>query len=229
MKKLTILAIAIGFVLCSNILKADDEPEFKNYNMISGYVEYKISGRATATQQLYFEEYGKYEAKYTQGEVDRTAGMDPADKQGVSKKVKFSSVDLVTPDGVYSISLDEAKGFKGPAPDNKKIIEKFEAENGNFDKVQEQTMKEGGFIKKGKEKVLDKDCDLWELEKNGANVKVWLWKGIELKIVQNAQGLTSTQEAVKIVEEQEIPFNKFDVPTGITWLDPKTGQPIKDK
>ena len=218
MKKLTIFALAIGFILCANILKAQDEPEFKNYNMISGYVEYKLSGVQTGTQELYFEEYGKYEAKYSKGEYDY-----------MGQKGTFNQVNIITPEAVYSIDLNKSQGVKLPAPDYTKVIEKFETEGGDFDKVQDQSMKEGGFIKMGTEKVLDKDCVVWELEKNGAKVKIWLWKGIELKIEQSSQGATSSQEAVKILEEEAIPFVKFDVPSGVTWVDPKTGKPIKEK
>jgi hypothetical protein len=186
--------------------------------LISGFVEYKLSGVQSGTQELYFEEYGKYEAKYSKGEFDY-----------MGKKGTFDQVSIITPEAVYSLNLEKSQGIKSPAPDYSEIIEKFELENGDFEKVQEQTMKEQGFIKKGTEKVLDRDCVTWELEKNGANVKIWLWKGIELKVIQSAQGLTSSQEAIKIIEEEAIPFVKFEVPDGITWLDPQTGQPIKEK
>lgn len=218
MKKLATFALVLGFVLFANILTAQDEIEFKNYNMISGFVEYKLSGVQSGTQELYFEEYGKYEAKYSKGEYDY-----------MGQKGTFNQVSIITPEAVYSLNLEKSQGIKSPAPDYSKIIEQFELENGDFEKVQEQTMKEQGFIKKGTEKVLDKDCVTWELEKNGANVKIWLWKGIELKVIQSAQGLTSSQEAIKIIEEEAIPFVKFEVPDGITWLDPQTGQPIKEK
>lgn len=218
MKKLMIFAIAISFILSANILNAQDEPEFKNYNMISGYVEFQLSGIQKGTQELYFEEYGKYEAKYSKGEYDY-----------MGKKGTFNQVNITTPDAVYSLNLEKSQGFKLPAPDYSKVIEKFETENGNFEKVQELSMKEQGFIKKGNEKVLDKDCVVWELDKNGTNIKIWIWKGIELKVVQSTQDMTSSQEAIKIVEEEAIPFAKFEVPEGIQWLDPKTGAPIKEK
>ncbi len=219
MKKLITSAICLcAFIMSANIMFAQDEPEFKNYNMISGYVEYKLTGASTGTQELYFEEWGKYEAKISKGDYDY-----------MGQKGSFNGLTITTPDAQYRIDLDKSKGMKGPAPDWTKIIEMFENENGNFDKVQELSMKEAGFIKKGNEKFLDRDCVLWEADQNGANIKIWLWKGIELKTVTNAQGVTSTIEAINIVEEKAVPFAKFEPPSGIEWLDPKTGQPIKEE
>lgn len=219
MKKLMIFAIAISFILSANILNAQDEPEFKKYDMISGYVEYKLTGYKTGTEELYFEEYGKYIAVFSKGDFEYQ-----------EQKGHFNEESIMVPEGFYQMNLDQAKGIKGPAIDYSKLIEQFELAGGDFNKATEQYMKSEGYIKQGNEKVLDHDCVIWEISEKGASLRLSIWKGIKLKYIQTTpDGLTFTKEAVKVVEEEAIPFAKFEVPEGIQWLDPKTGQPIKEK
>jgi hypothetical protein len=207
MKTLTIFVLLFGIMLSTNKSFAQDEPEFKEYGIISGYVEYQISGCRTGLGQFYFEEYGKYAARYLQGQDECQGSVN-----------KINEAGIWVPEGTYRIKLDQSIGIKTPPFDNSKRINLYKISGGDFDKAFTSYMKADGYIQKGNETVLDKDCVVWETEKNDPKIIASIWKGVKLKIIQtNADGSTYIQVAIKFVEEEPIPFFRFEPPSGIKW------------
>ncbi|MEI6091369.1 MAG: hypothetical protein WCR42_13020 [bacterium] len=205
MKRILIITMFLLTILTIRTF-SQEEPVFKKCDMISGYVEYKVSGTAKGKAEFFFEEYGLYSSVLEDLNVDT-----------LNKTAQFKNVEISTPDSVYSIDLLKATGTKSALPDKSKAKELFEIEKGDFEKVKTQLMKDDGYIKVGNENILDKDCTIWELNANGSTTKIWVWKGIELKILMKSDEYELSQVAIRFVEEEPIPFSKFEPPSGVKW------------
>lgn len=78
----------------------------------------------------------------------------------------------------------------------------------------ETQRKQGGYTKKTNEKVAGKDCDVYEHTK--MKVTYYLWKNIDLKLVNYALGgdIGYTREATSVEESITIPASLFTIPEG---------------
>jgi hypothetical protein len=209
MKKILIFTVFL-LTIFSVATFAQNEPVFKKYDLISGYVEYRISGSGTGKVELFFDEYGSF---------NMNSGLIVRNTLG--KTDECNIVEITTPDSNYIIDIQKATGTKGPADDISRAKEIFKLENGDFEKTKAQLMKDDGYRKVGVEKVLDRVCIVWEKTKDETIFKIWEWKGVELKSSIISSQYELIMEAVKIILEEPIPFTKFEPPSGIVWEEKK--------
>lgn len=73
---------------------------------------------------------------------------------------------------------------------------------------------QGGYLKKPNEKILGKECDVYEHSK--MNVTYWIWKGYELKLTNFSLGnkMGYTKEPKTATENIIIPESLFMIPEG---------------
>jgi hypothetical protein len=72
-----------------------------------------------------------------------------------------------------------------------------------------------GVTKLGEEEILGKTCQIYSLTENGAEVKLWVWKGMMLKMESSQQGMTIKIIATEISEstpDQAL----FEIPSDFT-------------
>lgn len=117
------------------------------------------------------------------------------------------NIDMVVKEGVRS----KIKSDSGDAP--------------NYRNMTPEEMTEHRITSCPDEKVLDKNCKVFDMVKsvNGMEVKakVWVWEGIPLKTVSVVSGIEVTLEAKDIKVNVHIPASKFSVPDGVKLTDEK--------
>jgi hypothetical protein len=166
---------------------------FKRYAFKSGIVQYKYKGKTTGTETLYFDDYGRKEAKYT---------------HTVSKMFGVKTVEdkIVVLDGATVITYDENTGVSSKNI-NPLLSSLSEDDNFDYEEFGLKTMESLGFKKIGTETVLGKDCDVWE----GMGT-IWVWKGLAIKTEMNMMGVYFVISATDVKTDVAVPAKKFVIP-----------------
>jgi len=180
---------------------------YKRYEEKSGIIEFEISGTMNSGKEsLFFDNYGRREAKHTQTTVT---------VPGLNMKQTSNQISIMDGDWMYNIDLDKKTGHKMKAP----LLEELTEGQGTDDlgKVGKEMLKQMGGKKVGEEKIMGKNCEIWEVE--GMGTKVWIWNGLSLKTETNMMGMIVNQIVTKIETNISIPNEKFEVPQGITMTE----------
>ena len=189
---------------------------YKRYEEKSGIVEFEISGTMNSGKEtLYFDDYGRREAKYTQ-----TVVTIP----GLNMKQTSNQIVIMDGDWMYTIDSDKKKGNKMKAP----MLEDLAEGQGTNDlgKIGKDMLIQMGGKKIGEETILGKNCEIWIIESMGT--KVWIWNGLSLKTETNMMGMEVKQVVTKIKMNISIPNKKFEVPEGITMTEGDPLDQLKD-
>lgn len=98
----------------------------------------------------------------------------------------------------------------------KTIIPTGSAYDLNFLNLSKTAIDANNIKTAGSEKILDKDCTIYEMKdsKTGVSSKVWIWKGIMLKNEGAINNLTYSYTATNIDLEATITDNMFQLPAG---------------
>lgn len=200
MKTVSFLPLIIAFTLTAttNSLAAD-----KRYLVKSGYVKYQLSGQNTGTDELYWDEFGQKEARYS----DMTVNI-----MGFRQTVK--NVTII--DGDWSYSLDP-NGRDATRVNHKEMMQKMTDNPRQTLSYSEDTLKSLGAQKIGKDKILGKTTILWEIPKFG--MKVWEYNGIPLKSEANMMGFQMNMDAVEFKENIKIDQAKLQLPPNLNIKD----------
>ena len=90
----------------------------------------------------------------------------------------------------------------------------------NYLKLTEEVREKYKIKELGQEEVAGKQCDKYSLEVSQMGQQVsttaWVWKGIVLKSVTSASGMTMTEEATGIKENIEVDTENFTIPKDVT-------------
>jgi hypothetical protein len=173
------------------------QDEMMMFKAKSGILEYKLSGKTTGTETVYFDNHGRREARFTES-TTTILGMTTTEK---TLNIKLDSV-------VYSIDLKEKTGTRTVMPWDPSTM--TEAEWKEWEEWGKNTMQDMGFKKTGEEKILGHNCDIWE----GLGSKIWMWENMALKTEVNMMGQWLI-EATKIDFNTRISQDKFKVPKDI--------------
>ncbi|MDR1601446.1 MAG: hypothetical protein LBS42_03355 [Tannerella sp.] len=179
----------------------------KRYGVESGIVKTKstVMGQEVVTVQ-YFTDYGANESAETTMNV-----------QGQ----EMSTFSMMKDGYAYTADLKTKQGTKI------KMSDVGDIKNINFQSITDDMKKNYKIEEKGSEKVLDKDCQKYDLtykvQRQNYNVTVWVWKGLTLKTEMKMMGNTVTVEATEIIETKDIPKSKFELPEGINFKEVKSG------
>lgn len=169
----------------------------KLYKAKSGIIEYEMTGKTTGKQTMYFDNHGINVAEYTESST-KVLGMKSSEN---TLSLRLDSI-------FYEIDLEEKKGYRTILPFYPSQL--TEEELNELVETGQQLMDEMGFEKTGEEKILNRNCEIWE----GMGTKVWIWEGLTLKTEFNLMGHWVT-EAVRIEINPKISKDKFKVPEGI--------------
>jgi hypothetical protein len=193
MRKVFFLAIAV----CMTIATHAQE---KRYGIESGILKTKTSmmGQHVLITQ-YFTDYGA--------------------KESVETTMKFQEQELVTfsmiKDGyAYVANLTMKQGSKikltGDMDDYRNI---------NFLSLTDEMKNKYRLEEKGVEQILGKECKKYVLNYalQGQNIDatIWVWKGLTLKVETSI----ATIEATEIIETNDIPGSRFELPEGINFTE----------
>jgi hypothetical protein len=198
MKQIKLLAV----VLLSLTLLTSLSAATKRYDVKSGIVKYKIDGggsmlgittKIEGVSKLYFTDYGNLEL-HDETETTTTMG----------RKTTTHNIVKIVGDTVYSVDDKDrviVKQRLGRLVDQNK-------EGKDLTVMGREMMKEMGGKKIGTEKFLGYPCEVWEL----LGSKIWIYKGIPLKIESNFMGFKHTIVATEAKFGVHVPKEKFKLP-----------------
>ncbi|MCD7937233.1 MAG: hypothetical protein LUG98_10265 [Tannerellaceae bacterium] len=188
-------------VLCMCISGMLPAQEAK-YELKSAIVE-KESTAMGQTMEItwYFDDYGKTESIFTTIEL-------PAALGGTKNLMVLSKGD-----DVVTIDLDENKGQRTPLPEAPI----------NFSMLTPEIMQSYNMKETGTGTILDKPCSIYELQREEmgmkVDMKIWVWKGLQLKVEAATGGMTVYSEvATNIQENAPIPTDKLTIPARVEIL-----------
>lgn len=177
----------------------------KRYKVKSGVITYESSGMETGVHKLYFDDYGKREARY----VDSTVTV-----MGFSNKNR--SIQII--DGEWAYHVDPAKNT-ATKMNYVEAMEMFAQEGKQVKPTMYSVdaIKAMGGEKIGDAEVLGKKCDIYHVPQYGMYLS--LWKGVPLRIHMNFMGMQMTTEAVNIETDVAIKPQLLALPVGLTIQD----------
>ena len=178
--------------------------DLKIYGIKSGIIEYEITGSQTGTKKLYFDDWGRKQAEFTNSTIK------------VSKYTKHSNLLKITKgDWQYIINLEDKTGLKRENPVIEKIIElKNQTNYGEFG---EQLLLISGGYESGGDIVADKKCKIFEFKKQ--NSKSWIWNWLMLKSEIKRGKINITVVAKNIEENVFIADTVFSPPRNILIIE----------
>ena len=176
----------------------------KIYGIKSGIIEYEITGSQTGTKKLYFDNWGRKQAEFTNSTIK------------VGKYTKHSNLLKITKgDWQYIINLEKNTGLKRENPVIEKIIElKNQTNYGEFG---EQLLLISGGFESGRDIVADKKCKVYEFKKQ--NTKSWIWNWLMLKSETKRGNIDITVVAKNIEENVFIADTVFSPPKNILIIE----------
>jgi translation elongation factor P/translation initiation factor 5A len=189
MKKLTLILI-LGLTLNFGLSAQD----FYKYPISSGSVTYKMSMMGTDnTVVTYFKNNGNMQCTDMEMEL---FGMKQHNRT-ILKGNKSCTLDM-----------------------NQKTYTEIEISNEDMKKQgmfldEENAAQMEGVTKLGEEVILGKTCQIYSMNKDGAEMKFWTWKGLMLKMEANSQGMVISMNATAISESSPDEV-LFEIPSDFT-------------
>jgi hypothetical protein len=176
----------------------------KIFGIESGIIEYEITGSQTGTKKLYFDDWGRKQAEFTNSTIK------------VGEYTKHSNLLKITNgDLQYIINLENTTGTKRENPVIEKIIElKNQTNYGEFG---EQLLLISGGYEIGGDIVADKKCKVYEFKKQ--NSKSWIWNWLMLKSETRRGKINITVVATKIEENVFIADTVFSPPKNVLIIE----------
>lgn len=207
MKKIFML-ITILILACN--VYAKNNPWEQKLPFKEATINYNISGSESGTQILYVKDYGNSTSKYKKTSVKMFGMTQPAKE----------TLDIVTPEWVYSVDLTERKASKSVNPIKYMIEEYNKLSGSDKKKAMKNAEKMGvgiiqdlnGEVKKGAANILGYKCDMATVL--GATVYTISDSNVELKSSANIMGISMNMVATQI-NKGGVPSDKFKVPSGI--------------
>lgn len=180
-------------------------------------IQYTISGMENGTEVTYIRDYGKEVASYHTAQTSMM-GMVMVNK----------TVDITTPDWIYSFDLTNKTGTQQVNPE-KYMIEEYQ----KLSKAEQKQVREngekmgvsvaegfGGNVQQNAEKILGYSCD--RVEMMGTIVYSIHGTGIPLRMESNMMGMNMKMEATS-VDVGKVEDKFFQLPEGIEpTLDPQS-------
>jgi len=212
-KILYLLLISLLLISCSDDSKENNEPELisktkktvtledkKIFGIKSGIVEYNISGSQEGTRKLYFDDWGRKQAEFS----NTTINIGEYSKQS-------NLLKLTSGDDQYIIDLAKRTGTKRENP----LLEKLIALKGQIshgDLGEQLILIDGGY-ESGSEVIDGKKCSIYEFKNKHS--KSWIWNWLMLKSEIQYGNMNITILADKIEENVTVPDSVFKFPPNV--------------
>jgi len=176
----------------------------KIFGIQSGIIEYEITGSQTGNKKLYFTDWGRKQAEFSNSTIK------------VGKFSKHSNLLKITNgDWQYIINLEKKTGTKR---ENPVLTKMYELSNQiNYNDFGEQLVLIEGGVKTGSEEVAGKNCTIYNFKNK--NSKRWIWNWITLKSESLSGGVHITVTAKNIAENISVPDSVFNPPLDIMVIE----------
>ena len=195
MKKLNYF-FPVLFVLLFTITA--NAQEFKKYRAKSGHVEYKLSGDATGTSSVYWDDWGRKEVQIQKSKTT-VWGMTNEENK----------TTLMIGENIYTWKEGDNQIQKSVNP----VVEMWKEKNyteKDIEKFGKESLESLGFKKTGEENLDGKDCEIYE----GVGGKLWIWKNnqIAIKTIVKILGIDIVFDATKIELNKSVDASLFEIP-----------------
>ncbi len=178
--------------------KSSNDNNGKIYSVESGYLKYKMmADNMEIFVTLYFKDYG-----------NKTAMVSEMSMLGQ----KLKNHILLKDEYIYMFNTSKTEGIKMKY--DKVTDDPFKSFS-----ITEKTVEEKGGKKIGTEKLLGKECAVYEIPDSvnpKESAKAWVWKGLTVKIVDKDEVVI---DAVELEETSNFPASTFEVPKDIKFTD----------
>ncbi len=181
----------------TNVYSQTKNDKIKRYNIESAFIKYSISGNTKGEEILKFDDFGKRE-------ISKTDVVREVVFYSVKNIQKIKLLNVFKNNFLYAIDLNNKTGIK--------TISKEYINDNKFTK--EDILKNGGILI-AKNDILGKNCEVWKTR----NLKIWLWKGLALKIKSKIVGKKYEKIATEIKENISILPNELMIPNDIKITD----------
>jgi len=172
----------------------------KIFGIKSGIIEYEITGSQTGNKKLYFDDWGRKQAEFSNSTIK------------VGKFSKHSNLLKITiGDWQYIINLEKKSGTKR---ENPILGRMYELSNQiNYNDFGEQLVLIEGGVKIGSEDVAGKNCTIYNFQNKKS--KSWIWNWITLKSESLSGGVHITVTAKNILVNVSVPDSVFNPPPDV--------------
>lgn len=179
--------IALFVLAIVSLFPNNSKQNLQEYVFKSGMIKYKLEGRISGTEQIYFDDYGKlfYDLKT----INRN-------------KTEYSDITLniLCYDTIITIKEIDHTAIKSTVSD-------LNLKN-KHNLINPELLIEMGYTKTSDEKVSGIVCEKY----SGENGNMWVWNNIILKSEIEIMGIIIYSEAIEIITGIDIPKTKFQIP-----------------
>jgi len=202
-KTIKTTSILVGIILFfnSSALTAQTK-DYKRYKLKSAIIKFQQSGTLEGTAILYFDDYGMKEATHEEGEMAMF---------GIKQESK--TVNYLHGFMQYNMDMINKTATKTKNTILQSLVEN--SESSDLEEIGMEMFKQMGGEKVGKEDIIGKPCEIWELKQMGT--KVWIWNGIPLRTETDMMGIKLIKVATNIKANVSIPPDKIEIPPDIEF------------
>lgn len=200
--------VTLSMAIILAVITANSQVTKEIYGIKSGYVEYELSGNATGTKRLWWDDYG---AK-TRTEIESKLVTKMF---GISQETITNSVEIKNGNTYWTVDLNDMTGQETSTEDffdYSEFDEMTEAEKEDYAKAMLEDL---GGEKLPSEMFLGCQCDVISLWGS----KIWTCKSVPLKIESNVMGITSIETALIFKRNIPVPASKFEKIEGVEYID----------
>ena len=211
MKKWNLFLLVLFLFSCGgNGQDGSTGAKLKRYDVKSGMVEYKttISGKTmggtvkgSGTESLYFKDWGAVELREKKSKQTTNVNVFGMNKTQTSTTHTMNKLDNGKS---YSVDFNEKVIYTG----NDMAMNMMKNTGTDAGKAGKEMLESMGGKKVGNEKVLGYNCEVWSVPGG----KMWVYKGVLLKMDMTVMGVRSLTEAVSAKFNVSVPDSKFKLP-----------------
>ncbi len=181
---------------------SSDIPEYAKFGIKSGIIEMESTVMGMKQNLImYFDDWGR--------KIRNEIHMSFLGQ-------KTSMATIIKGGWVYQIDLINNQGTKFPFDTTTQVID-----NIDYLRMDEDMMKRLNMVYLGEVELLGRKCKEYNIKPKelGQEVeaKIAVWKGISLRSVIKTMGVTSNITATNIIENADIPAEKFQIPDNIDF------------
>ncbi len=191
----------------NSINQGELDTKMKRYDVKSGIIEYKISTEGSVmgfkisgegTKKVIFKDWGAVEL------VEERKTED-----NMGQKSETHNLNKFDNGYTYTVNFEQKKIYKG---NQKGMFNTFITTHENMAEAGKSMLESMGGKKVGEEKIQSYECKIWEI----MGQKVWLYKGLSLRVEVDVMGIKTIEEATQInlncpVRSEDLKLPNFEI------------------
>jgi hypothetical protein len=188
------------------------DTSYKRYSVLQGHIHYESKGFRRGTEDLYWTNWGRLEARHSNAELLTPKEVQPQKMVTINNGAYVTVADLARRGGYQFREpfLDSLMRLENAPPPEVTSVEVL------------QRMK---YVKQGQDTILGLIADVWGEASTGTRLS--LWRGIVLRQRVNVPDGSHRHEVVAVSIDTVNPPDpsKFATPEGIKYSDQRPGPP----